>query len=130
VIDYRDWHVPLGRRFRALKLWFVLRTYGAEGLRSFIREHARLATDLAGRVEAHPLLRLVAPTPFGLVSFAHVAGNDQTERLGEAINASGHSYVTPSRLGETAFIRVSIGQANTRAEHVDRLWETILSTVG
>jgi aromatic-L-amino-acid decarboxylase len=130
VIDYRDWHVPLGRRFRALKLWFVLRMYGAEGLRAMIREHARLASELAARVEAHPRLVQVAPTPFGLVSFAHAGGNDETARLVETINATGHSYVTPSRLGDLAFIRVSIGQTNTTQVHVDRLWNTIESAAG
>jgi aromatic-L-amino-acid/L-tryptophan decarboxylase len=65
VIDYRDWHVPLGRRFRALKLWFVLRHYGAEGLRRYIREHVRLAQALADRIDSHPKLETIAPTPSG-----------------------------------------------------------------
>src|SRR5215207_4507919 len=67
VIDYRDWHVPLGRRFRALKLWWVLRSYGAEGLRGLLREHIRLAEELGRRVDAHPRLERVAPVSFALV---------------------------------------------------------------
>jgi aromatic-L-amino-acid decarboxylase len=125
VIDYRDWHVPLGRRFRALKLWFVLRTYGAAGIRHHIREHVRMARSLAERLKADPRFELVAPTPFGLVSFRHVDGNDATERLSDVINGSGHSYVTPSKLDEMTFIRVSVGQTNTEQRHVDRLWELI-----
>jgi len=125
VIDYRDWHVPLGRRFRALKLWFVLRSYGAEGLRHHVREHVALAEELADRIEQHPRLDLVAPTPFGLVSFRHVDGDEATDALAEKINNSGWAYVTPSKLDGKSFIRVSIGQTNTTAEHVDRLWTLV-----
>jgi aromatic-L-amino-acid decarboxylase len=125
VIDYRDWHVPLGRRFRSLKLWFVLRSYGAEGIRSYIREHVRLAGDLDRRVSDDPRFELVAPTTFALVSFAHAAGNDATDRLAAAINGSGEAYVTASRLGGRSFIRVAIGQTRTGQEHVDRLWGLI-----
>ena len=88
VIDYRDWHVPLGRRFRALKLWFVLRTYGAEGIRHHIREHHRLAKELTARVEENPSLEVIAPTLFGLVSFAHVDGNEATDAISPAIRQS------------------------------------------
>ena len=125
VIDYRDWHVPLGRRFRALKLWFVIRSYGAEGIRQHIREHVRLARELEAKLQADPRFEIVAPTPFALVSFRHAAGNAATDRLTEAINASGHSYVTASQLEGRAFIRVSIGQAATEQSHVDRLWDLV-----
>lgn len=125
VIDYRDWHVPLGRRFRALKLWFVLRSYGAEGIRHHLRQHVALARDLEQRLADDDRFELIAPTPFALVSFRHVDGNDATENLGTAINASGHSYVTPSQIGDLAFIRVSIGQTHTEHRHLDRLWSVI-----
>lgn len=125
VIDYRDWHVPLGRRFRALKLWFVLRSYGAEGLRHHIREHVQLAKELEQRLEADDRFELVAPVPFALVTFRHSAGNEATDALTLAINASGHSYVTPSMLDDTSFIRVSVGQTNTGRKHVDNLWRVI-----
>ena len=129
VINYRDWHVPLGRRFRALKLWFVLRTYGAEGIRHHIREHHRLALDLDGRVQDHPSLEVFAPTLFGLVSFRHVEGNDATDAIAAAVNASGWAHVTPSTIDDTRFMRVSIGQTYTTADHVDRLWEIIAGAV-
>lgn len=125
VIDYRDWHVPLGRRFRALKLWFVLRSYGAEGLRHHLREHVEMARGLQARIEGHPHLEMVAPTPFALVSFAHKDGDEATTRIVEAVNGTGHSYVTASRIADREFIRVSIGQTHTRQEHVDRLWKVI-----
>jgi aromatic-L-amino-acid decarboxylase len=130
VVDYRDWHVPLGRRFRALKLWWVLRAYGAEGLRSLIRSHVALARDFAGRVEAHPDLELVAPVPFSLVCFRHAGGNAPTAELLAAINRSGHSYLAPSQIDDRSFIRVSIGQARTTSEHVERLWSVIAAHLG
>ena len=130
VVDYRDWQVPLGRRFRALKLWWVLRSYGAEGIRSVIRSHVDLAQSMASRIEQHPSLELVAPVPFSLVCFRHVDGNEATRALAATINLSGHSYVTPSVIDEMAFIRVSIGQTNTEATHTDRLWELIAAAVG
>ena len=125
VVDYRDWHVPLGRRFRALKLWWVLRSYGAEGLRSMIREHVRLAQELSERVRRHDGLEMVAPVPFSLVCFRHAEGDEATARIAEAINDSGHSFVTPSVVDGRAFIRVSIGQTWTNQTHVDRLWKVI-----
>lgn len=125
VIDYRDWHVPLGRRFRALKLWFVLRSYGAVGIRHHIREHVRLARVLEDRLSRDPRFEVIAPTPFALVSFTHVDGDAATQRLAAAINASGHSYVTSSTIDDRAFIRVSIGQTHTEAQHVDRLWSVM-----
>jgi len=125
VIDYRDWHVPLGRRFRALKLWFVLRSYGAEGIRHHIREHVRMARGLAERIGADPRFELVAPVPFALVCFRHVAGNRATDALAEALNASGKVCLTRSKLCDQSFLRVSVGQTWTEQRHVDRLWQLI-----
>jgi aromatic-L-amino-acid decarboxylase len=125
VIDYRDWHVPLGRRFRALKLWWVIRSYGAEGLRALVREHVRLADEFAWRIETDDRFELFAPHPFGLVCFTHVDGNEVTTRLANELNASGRVAVTPSVIGGTWFIRVSIGQSYTEQRHVDALWELI-----
>jgi aromatic-L-amino-acid decarboxylase len=125
VLDYRDWHVPLGRRFRALKLWFVLRSYGAEAIREHVREHMEWARGLAEHIEADPRLVLVAPTSLALVSFRHVAGDEATTALASAVNASGHSYVTSSVVDGRAFVRVSVGATTTRAEHVERLWRLV-----
>ncbi|MDQ4048518.1 MAG: pyridoxal-dependent decarboxylase, partial [Actinomycetota bacterium] len=129
VIDYRDWHVPLGRRFRALKLWWVLRHYGVRGLRHHIAEHIRLAAELAERVDDEPALQRIAPVHFSLVSFEHRDGAAATEALVTAINADPSVYVTPSQVGDRRFIRVSIGQTTTSAEDVDRLWETITAAL-
>jgi aromatic-L-amino-acid decarboxylase len=125
VVDYRDWHVPLGRRFRALKLWWVIRSYGVDGLRSVVRGHVALADELADRVAADDRFELVAPHPFALVCFRHVAGNDATRTLAGALNATGDVAVTPSEVDGTWFIRVSIGQTYTEQRHVDGLWNLI-----
>ena len=125
VVDYRDWHVPLGRRFRALKLWWVIRSYGVEGLRSFVREHVRLADELATRIEADDRFELVAPHPFALVCFRHVGGNEATRALANALNATGKVAVTPSQINDQWFIRVSIGQTYTEQQHIDALWALI-----
>lgn len=122
VIDYRDWHVPLGRRFRALKLWWVIRSYGAEGLRHMVREHVAMAADFAGRIETDDRFDLFAPHPFGLVCFTLRAGNDATKALAAALNDSGKVAVTASVIDDIDFIRISIGQTYTEQRHVDALW--------
>jgi aromatic-L-amino-acid decarboxylase len=125
VVDYRDWQVPLGRRFRALKLWFVLRWYGAEGLRHHVREHVRLAAGLAERVATDPHLALAAPPRLGLVCVRHVDGDDATQRLHEALNATGRWYLTHTRLDDRYVLRVSIGAWTTEDRHVDALGDAL-----
>ena len=126
VVDYRDWHIPLGRRFRALKLMFVLRSYGAEGLRHHVREHVRLARGLAQRLEEDPRFQVVAPVPFALVCFRHVDGDTATQALTDAVNDTGRFFLTPSTLPDgSVFARVAVGQASTEQRHVDALWQVI-----
>lgn len=125
VIDYRDWQVPLGRRFRSLKLWFVLRSYGAEGLRHHVRRHIDLAQGFAAKVAAHPRLELAAPHPLNLVCFRHVDGEGATEALMAAVNASGRAFLTHTRLAGRFAIRASIGTQATEARHVDALWALV-----
>jgi aromatic-L-amino-acid/L-tryptophan decarboxylase len=129
VIDYRDWHVPLGRRFRALKLWWVLRSYGARGIRHHIREHVRLAQWFGDLVDDHPSLVRTAPVSFGLVCFGHVDGDGATNALAEAINAAGNVYVTPSTIDEQRFLRVSVGATATTEQDVERLWSIVLDAL-
>jgi len=129
VIDYRDWHVPLGRRFRALKLWWVLRHYGARGIRHHIAEHIHLAEEFAQRVDDEPALERVAPVHLALICFAHREGNDATDALAAAINADPSMYVTPSQVGDRRFIRVAVGQTRTTAQDVDRLWDVLVSAL-
>ena len=125
VVDYRDWHVPLGRRFRALKLWWVLRSYGAEGIRHHIREHIRMAQALSARLQSDSRFEVISPTDFALVCFRHVDGDEATNRITEKINVSGRAMLTASRIDDRAFVRVSVGQTRTEQRHVDALWEMI-----
>ncbi|HCJ85259.1 MAG TPA: hypothetical protein DHV80_01785 [Acidimicrobiaceae bacterium] len=125
VIDYRDWHVPLGRRFRALKLWWVIRSYGADGLRTMIRYHVALTQQLADRLTADPRFEIVAPHPFALVCFRCTEGDAATTNLIDAVNATGTVAWTGSELDGRPMIRVSIGQRATEERHVDALWALI-----
>jgi aromatic-L-amino-acid/L-tryptophan decarboxylase len=125
VFDYRDWHVQLGRRFRALKLWFVIRHYGVEGLRYHIRRHIELAQDFARQVEASPDFELAAPAPLNLVCFRHTGGDAANQRIMDHLNQSGKLYLTHTRMDDRLTLRMCIGQTNTEAHHVDRAWELI-----
>jgi aromatic-L-amino-acid decarboxylase len=125
VIDYRDWHIPLGRRFRALKLWFVMRHYGATGLRAHVRKHVALARELTEWIGDDQRFVLAAPAPLNLVCFRHRSGDDATQRLLDAINASGKAYCTHARLAERLVIRVAIGGTWTERRHVEGLWKLI-----
>lgn len=125
VIDYRDWQVPLGRRFRALKLWFVIRSFGAEGLRSMVRRHLDLTQRLEQWVEASDAYVIAAPTTVNLVCLRHGDGDEATRRVLEAINAGGEAFVTHTVLDGRFTIRVAIGAERTEERHVDRLCELL-----
>ncbi|MBD3162721.1 MAG: aspartate aminotransferase family protein [Candidatus Eisenbacteria bacterium] len=127
VIDYRDWHVPLGRRFRALKLWFVIRHYGVEGLRREVRENVRIAQELAGKIEEDPRFELVVPPPLNLVCFRLIGDDAANQRLLDTLNESGEMFLTATRLDDRLVLRMSIGGTNTRAVHVERAWERIVA---
>ena len=125
VIDYRDWQIPLGRRFRALKLWFVIRHYGAEGLRHHVRRHVELAQRFAGWVEESEEFERTAPAPLNLVCFRHRGGDEVNRKLLEELNRAGELYLTHTMLNEVYTLRFSIGQARTEEEHVSRAWQRI-----
>lgn len=126
VTDYRDWQVPLGRRFRALKLWFVLRSFGVGGLRALVREHVDMAQDLAARVRAHPTLVLLVDPPLNLVCIAHRDGDDATQRLIDAVNRDGRFFVSHCRFHGKLVLRVSIGALATTRAHVAALTTYLL----
>jgi len=127
VIDYRDWQIPLGRRFRALKLWFVIRHYGIEGLQFHVREHVRLAQQFADWVRASGDFELAAPVPLNLVCFRHKGGDAVNQQIMDRINRSGDLFFTHTKLDGKLTLRMSIGQTHTRLEHVQRAWERIRS---
>jgi aromatic-L-amino-acid decarboxylase len=125
VIDYRDWHVPLGRRFRALKLWAVIRWYGASGLREHIREHVALAQEFAGWVAADERFELLAPHPLSLVTFRLRAGDEATKTLMERVNASGQLYLTHTAVNGQVALRFAIGSPQTQRRHVEAAWAAL-----
>jgi len=125
VFDYRDWQIPLGRRFRSLKLWFVLRYYGIEGLQFHIREHVRLAQDFANWVRGDERFEIAAPAPLNLVCFRLKSGDDATQKLMDALNRSGDLYLTHTKLNGKLTLRMCIGQTNTTERHVERAWQRI-----
>lgn len=125
VIDYRDWHVPLGRRFRSLKLWFVLRYYGIEGLQFHIREHVRLAQEFASWVKQDDRFELGAPAPLNLVCFRLKSGNEANQRLMDTLNRSGDLYLTHTKLNNKLTLRLCVGQTNTTERHVENAWARI-----
>jgi aromatic-L-amino-acid decarboxylase len=125
VVDFRDWHVQLGRRFRSLKLWLLLRCTGAAALGDMVRHHVQLACWLEMQVHASDVLELVVDRSLGLLCIGHVRGDDATQRVLDAINADGRFSVTHCRLGERLVIRVAIGTLCVEAEHVESLWEAM-----
>jgi aromatic-L-amino-acid decarboxylase len=127
VVDYRDWQIELGRRFRALKLWFVVRWYGAEGLRAHIRDHVALAQELAGWAGADERFDVVAPHPLSLVCLQPrwARGVDvdvATMTLLERLNDGGEVFLTHTTVDGAAVLRVAIGAPATTRAHVERLW--------
>jgi len=132
VVNFRDWGIQLGRRFRALKLWFVIRSYGVEGLRAMLRRHVALARELAQWIAGDPDFEVMAPVPFGLVCFRWCPrGRSETEldalnaRLLAAVNAGRERYLTHTRLGGRYAIRLVVGQRATEREHVRAAWEAV-----
>ncbi len=130
VFDYRDWHIQLGRRFRALKLWFVLRYYGAEGLRAYVRGHVDAAQAFATWVVADGDFELAAPAPLNLVCFRHKYGDALNQSLLETLNAGGKLYLTHTRLEGKYTLRLCVGQTHTTRQHVESAWRLIRETAG
>jgi glutamate/tyrosine decarboxylase-like PLP-dependent enzyme len=125
VFDFRDWQVPLGRRFRSLKLWFVLRSFGQIKMQEFIRNHVRMATEFENWVRADDRFEIAFPRMLALVTFKLKAGGEQTKQVYETINAEGKFYLTHSIVNGTYIIRINVGTVTTQDKHVKALWEEI-----
>jgi aromatic-L-amino-acid decarboxylase len=125
VIDYRDWHIQLGRRFRSLKLWFVIRSYGVAGLQHHVRRHIALAQAFAGWVRDSKDFELAVEPPLNLVCFRHREGDEFNRALLDRLNASGSLYLTHTTLSDRFTLRLCVGQTNTEETHVVRAWERI-----
>ncbi len=131
--NFRDWGIPLGRRFRALKLWFVIRSYGVEGLQKIVGEHIRLAQLFKGWVEEHQAFELMAPVDFSLVCFrlndgrGEEALNDLNKKLLESLNRTGEVFLTHTSLRGKYVLRMAIAARTTQERHVREAWELIAS---
>ena len=134
VVNFRDWGIQLGRRFRALKLWFVIRGYGVNGLQALVRKHIGLAHELAGWIERSRDFELMAPVPLGLVCFRYNPPElrDDQERVDELncalmarVNATRRVHLTHTRLGGRYVIRMAIGQHQTERRHVEEAWRLL-----
>jgi aromatic-L-amino-acid decarboxylase len=139
-----DYGVALGRRFRALKLWFVMRYFGARGLRERIRYHCRLAAGFARRIDGDPAWQRAAPVPFSTVVFRWI-GEGAEARVGvpegdldldranlaimEAANATGRVFFSHTVLRGRTFLRLSVGNLRTEAEHMERTWGVLSEAV-
>lgn len=137
VVNYMDYGVQLGRRFRALKLWMVIRAFGVTGLQERIRHHVALAQEFAGWVEAEPGWEIMAPHPLSLVCFRY-APNDTSaaernalnERILAAVNAGGRVYLSHTKLGDAYTLRLAVGNVRTQQEHVAEAWRLLREAAG
>jgi aromatic-L-amino-acid decarboxylase len=129
AVNLMEYGVPLGRRFRSLKLWFVFRYYGRKGIAGMIRNHISLAQELASWIEASPRFELAAPTPLSLVCFRFRGTDDDNQRLIERVNATGKAFLGPATLRGRLVVRFAIGNVNTGREHIARAWGIIQQSV-
>jgi aromatic-L-amino-acid decarboxylase len=133
-VNLMDYGVQLGRRFRALKLWMVIRAFGVDGLAERIRAHCALAREFAGLVEGEPQWETCAPVPFSLVCFRHVppamAGDEaaiarHNARIMDAVNATGRAFLSHTKLGPRYVLRLAIGNIRTERAHVEEAWRLL-----
>ena len=129
VIDYRDWQIPLGRRFRSLKLWFVIRHYGVRGIQHHVREHVALASEFASWVAEDDRFQIAAPVTLNLVCFRLRGDDADNERLLGAVNDAG-IYLTHTKVNGRTALRMSIGGTLTERRHVEAAWELIRQAAG
>lgn len=125
AVNYMDYGVQLGRRFRALKLWFIMRHYGREGTAEIIRAHIGFAQRLAGLIREHPDFELAAPTPFALICFRFLGSDDENRALLEAVNSSGKAFLSHTVLNGQFVLRLAIGNIGTQWEDVQETWNLI-----
>jgi aromatic-L-amino-acid decarboxylase len=125
VVNLSEVSIPLGRPFRALRLWAVLRCFGREGLQSVIREHVRLAALFEEWLRDEPGWELCAPRPLSVVCFRREGSDDENEALLERVNATGEIFMSPTRLEGRYVLRLAIGNARTTEDDVRRAWEVL-----
>ena len=125
AVNYMDYGVQLGRRFRALKLWFVMRHYGREGIAALIRNHMEYAQRLAGLIREHPDFEIAAPTPFSLICFRYRGSDEENRALLDSINASGKAFLSQTVLNGRFVLRLAIGNIATEWEDLEETWNLV-----
>jgi aromatic-L-amino-acid decarboxylase len=125
AVNLMDYGVPLGRRFRALKLWFVLRSYGREGLMAVLREHVRLAQWFAHEMEADARFELAAPARFSVVNFRYKGSDDENRRILDHVNAAGDVFLSSTVLTGKYTLHLAVGNQSTGDRHVRRAWDLV-----
>lgn len=123
--DYRHWQIPLGRRFRSLKLWFVLRLYGVENLQRHIRKHVAQAHEFEALVLADPRFEIVAEVVLGLVCFRLKGSNDINENLLKKINGAGNIHLVPSKINDVYFLRFAVCSRFSESKDIQNSWKEI-----
>ena len=129
ALNYNEYGVPLGRRFRALKLWFVLRYYGREGIARLVRDQILWAQELARQVDEDERFERMAPTPFSVVCFRRKGSNEENQALLERVNESGEVFLSHTVLNGIYCLRLAIGNMATTRNHVQRAWELVRAAV-
>ncbi len=130
AVNLMDYGVSLGRRFRALKLWFVLRSYGREGLAAVVRSHIAMAQEFAKWVDADPCFERTAPAPFSVVNFRFNGSDDENRAILDRVNATGEVFLSGTVLHGRFTMHLAIGNHGTRPEHVARAWEIVRREAG
>ncbi len=125
AVNYMDYGVQLGRRFRALKLWFIMRHFGREGIAELMRKHIDYAQRLAGLIREHPDFEISAPTPFSLICFRYRGSDDDNRALLEAVNASGKAFLSHTVLNGRFVLRLAIGNIATQWEDLEETWNLV-----
>ena len=130
AVNLMDYGVPLGRRFRALKLWFVMRSYGHEGLAATIREHVRLARCFASQVEGDVRFEIVAPVHFSVVNFRYKGSDEENRRILERVNADGGVFLSSTVLNGKFTLHLAVGNYQTGERHIGKTWELVRGALG
>jgi aromatic-L-amino-acid decarboxylase len=130
AVNLMDYGVPLGRRFRSLKLWFVMRYFGREGICRIIRDHIAWAQELGAAIAAHPSFEVAAPHPFSLVCFRFKGTDEQNRELLDRVNAGGVAFLSHTVLDGRYTIRLAIGNVRTTREDIQRVWECVQAEAG
>ncbi len=130
ALNLMDYGIPLGRRFRSLKLWFLMRYFGRERLQQFLRTHMRWAREFAALVEADPRFERVAPVPFSVVCFRYQGSDEENRAILDHVNASGKAFLSHTVLNDRYVLRLAIGNLGTTWEDVAQAWELIQQAMG